>query len=95
VVIAIGNNANPLITTTTPDIKTNKWGNIEVDDLGRTSKKFVYAAGDIVTGAATVISAMGGARKAAIGIHYDLMGEIDPDIPTACEAPDDWELEKN
>ncbi|NHJ46325.1 MAG: NADPH-dependent glutamate synthase [Asgard group archaeon] len=95
VIIAIGNNANPLITTTTPDIKTNKWGNIEVDDLGRTSKKFVYAAGDIVTGAATVISAMGGARKAAIGIHYDLMGVIDPDIPTACEAPDDWDLEEN
>jgi glutamate synthase (NADPH/NADH) small chain len=90
VVIAIGNNANPLITQTTPDIATNKWGNIEVDDLGRTSKKFVYAAGDIVTGAATVISAMGGARKAAIGIHYDLIGEIDPDIPTACEMPDEW-----
>lgn len=94
VVIAIGNNANPLITKTTPDIKTNKWGNIEVDALGRTSKKFVYAAGDIVTGTATVISAMGGARQAAIGIHYDLMGKIDPEIPTACEAPEDWELDK-
>lgn len=95
VVIAIGNNANPLITNTTPDIKTNKWGNIEIDSLGRTSKKFVYAAGDIVTGAATVISAMGGARQAAIGIHYDLMGEIDPNIPTACEMPDDWLDKKN
>ena len=95
VIIAIGNNANPLIPQTTLDIETNKWGNIVVDDLGRTSKKFVYAAGDIVTGAATVISAMGGARKAAIGIHYDLMNEIDPDIPTACEMPDDWLDEKN
>ena len=94
VIIAIGNNANPLIPQTTLDIETNKWGNIIVDDLGRTSKKFVYAAGDIVTGAATVISAMGGARKAAIGIHYDLMSEIDPDIPTACEMPDEW-LDEN
>ncbi len=90
VIIAIGNNSNPLIAATTPDIETNKWGNIVVDSLGRTSKKYVYAAGDIVTGAATVISAMGGARQAAIGIHYDLMGEIEPDIPTACEMPAEW-----
>jgi len=90
VIIAIGNSSNPLIAATTPDIEINKWGNIVVDDLGRTSKKFVYAAGDIVTGAATVISAMGGARQAATGIHYDLMGEIDPEIPTACEMPDEW-----
>ena len=79
VIIAIGNNANPLITTTTPDIETNKWGNIVVDEFGRTNKKFVYAAGDIVTGGATVISAMGGGRKAAIGIHRDLMGIKDAD----------------
>ncbi|NHJ03780.1 MAG: NADPH-dependent glutamate synthase [Candidatus Heimdallarchaeota archaeon] len=90
VIIAIGNNANPLIPKTTIDIKTNKWGNIETDEWGRTSKKFVYAAGDIVTGAATVISAMGGGRKAAIAIHKDLTGEIDPEIPTACEMPKDW-----
>jgi glutamate synthase (NADPH/NADH) small chain len=90
VIIAIGNNSNPLIAATTPDIEINKWGNIVVDGLGRTSKKFVYAAGDIVTGAATVISAMGGARQAAIGIHYDLMNEIEPDIPTACEMPVEW-----
>ena len=90
VIIAIGNSSNPLIAATTPDIEINKWGNIVVDGLGRTSKKFVYAAGDIVTGAATVISAMGGARQAATGIHYDLMGEIEPDIPTACEMPDEW-----
>jgi len=95
VIIAIGNSSNPLIAATTPDIEINKWGNIVVDDLGRTSKKFVYAAGDIVTGAATVISAMGGARQAATGIHYDLMGEIDPEIPTACEMPDEWLDEKD
>ena len=91
VIIAIGNNANPLIPKTTPDIKTNKWGNIETDEMGRTSKKFVYAAGDIVTGAATVISAMGGGRKAAEAIHYDLMGVENPDIPVACKMPDDWQ----
>ncbi|HUU77324.1 MAG TPA: NADPH-dependent glutamate synthase [candidate division Zixibacteria bacterium] len=90
VIIAIGNNANPLIPKTTTDIKTNKWGNIETDEWGRTSKKYVYAAGDIVTGAATVISAMGGGRKAAIAIHKDLTGQIDPEIPTACEMPEDW-----
>ncbi len=79
VIIAIGNNANPLIKATTPDIETNKWGNIVVDEFGRTNKKFVYAAGDIVTGGATVISAMGGGRKAATGIHRDLMGIKDED----------------
>ena len=94
-IIAIGNNANPLIPQTTPDIETNKWCNIIVDYLGRKIKKFVYASGDIVTGAATVISAMGGARQAATGIHYDLMGEIDPEIPTACEMPDEWLDEKD
>ena len=72
VIIAIGGNANPLITATTPDLKTNKWGYIETDELGRTSKKYVYAGGDIVTGAATVISAMGAGRRAAQAIHEDL-----------------------
>ncbi|MEA2070110.1 MAG: NADPH-dependent glutamate synthase [Asgard group archaeon] len=84
VIIAIGNNANPLIPSTTPDIETNKWGNIITDEMGRTSKDFVYAAGDIVTGGATVISAMGGGRKAATAIHQDLMGKK-ADIPTACD----------
>lgn len=72
VIIAIGTNANPLITMTTPDIEVNKWGNIVTDEVGRTSKPFVYAGGDIVTGAATVISAMGAGRLAAIAIHEDL-----------------------
>ncbi len=73
VIMAIGGNANPLITTTTPELETNKWGYIETDELGRTSKKFVYAGGDIVTGAATVISAMGAGRRAAQAIHQDLL----------------------
>lgn len=75
VIVSIGCMANPLITTTTPDINVNKWGYIETDPWGRTSKEFVYAGGDIVTGAATVISAMGAGRKAAQAIHEDLLQE--------------------
>ncbi|MHA2305302.1 MAG: NADPH-dependent glutamate synthase, partial [Candidatus Hodarchaeales archaeon] len=75
-IISIGNKANPLITMTTPDLEINKWGNIVTDDLGRTSKPFVYAGGDIVTGAATVISAMGAGRRAATAIHEDIFPEV-------------------
>jgi len=75
IIVAIGGEANPLITKTTPDMKVNKWGYIETDSWGRTSKKFVYAGGDIVTGAATVISAMGAGRSATKAIHEDLMKE--------------------
>ena len=68
-VIAIGNGANPLIQEVTPDLKTNRWGNILADGpAGRTSKKGVFAGGDIVIGAATVILAMGAARNAARAI---------------------------
>ncbi len=70
VVIAIGNGPNPLVPDTTPEIDTNKWGNIVADDdTGQTSMDGVFAGGDIVTGAATVILAMGAGRKAAEGIH--------------------------
>ncbi len=85
VLVSIGGQANPLITKTTPDMKTNKWGYIEVDDWGRTSKRFVYAGGDIVTGAATVISAMGAGRRAAKAMHEDLMKESDETL-----TPDWW-----
>lgn len=65
-VIAIGNGSNPLIHKSTPEIKVNKWGNIIVDDnTSVTSMPAVYAGGDIVTGGATVILAMGAGRKAA------------------------------
>jgi len=65
-IISIGNGANPLIPQTSPDINVNKWGNILGDpDTGRTSKKGVFAGGDIVRGGATVILAMGDGRKAA------------------------------
>jgi glutamate synthase (NADPH/NADH) small chain len=70
VVVAIGTGANPLIPSTTSDLKTNKWGYIIADpETGATSKKGVYAGGDIVTGSATVILAMGAGRKAAEAIH--------------------------
>lgn len=70
VVVAIGNRSNPLLTKATPEIKTNKWGNIIVEkETMRTSMKGVWAGGDIVLGAATVILAMGQARIAAKSIH--------------------------
>ncbi|MGA2955886.1 MAG: NADPH-dependent glutamate synthase [Thermodesulfobacteriota bacterium] len=75
VVVAIGTGANPLVPSTTPDLHTNKWGYIVADpETGATSKKGVYAGGDIVTGSATVILAMGAGRKAADAIHKYLMG---------------------
>jgi glutamate synthase (NADPH/NADH) small chain len=74
VIVAIGTLANPLIQSTTPDLKTNKWGYIIADpETGATSKPGVYAGGDIVTGSATVILAMGAGRKAADAIHEYLM----------------------
>ena len=69
-VVAIGTGANPLVQSSTPDIQTNKWGYIVVDEATfRTSKRGVFAGGDIVSGSATVILAMGAGRKAASSIH--------------------------
>ncbi len=70
--VSIGNDSHPLITQTTPELETNKWGNIITDDTGKTSMERVYAGGDIVLGAATVILAMGEGRKAADSIHREL-----------------------
>ena len=69
VIEAIGTKANPLLTSTTPDLKLNKWGYIEVDDKGATSKPGVYAGGDITRGSATVILAMGDGKRAAASMH--------------------------
>jgi glutamate synthase (NADPH/NADH) small chain len=77
VIIAIGNNANPLLTSTIPELELTKWGNIKTDECGRTNIDGIYAGGDIVTGAATVISAMGAGRKAAEAIHKDLKEDND------------------
>lgn len=69
VVVAVGTSANPLVQATTPDLKTTKKNYIEADpETLRTSKRGVFAGGDIVTGGATVILAMGAGRKAAKGI---------------------------
>ena len=70
VIVAIGNGSNPIIQRTTKDLDFNRWGNIIVDDdTMETSKPGVYAGGDIVTGGATVILAMGAGRKAARAIN--------------------------
>jgi glutamate synthase (NADPH/NADH) small chain len=69
VIVAIGNGANPLIEQTTPGLEFNKWGNIVVDDNCSTSLDGVYAGGDIVLGAATVILAMGQGRIAAAAVN--------------------------
>ena len=75
-VIAIGNGSNPIIQKTTPDMNYNKWGNIMADETTmKTSKRGVFAGGDIVTGGATVILAMGAGRKAAAAINRYLSGE--------------------
>ena len=71
VIVAIGNSPNPLIKKTTPDLPTETWGGITTDDMGRCGKLHVYAGGDAVTGAATVILAMGAGKKAAAAILED------------------------
>ncbi|MCF6159356.1 MAG: bifunctional dihydroorotate dehydrogenase B NAD binding subunit/NADPH-dependent glutamate synthase [wastewater metagenome] len=69
VIMSIGNGPNPLIPSTTPDLEVNKWGNIVADlETCKTNKEGVFAGGDIVTGAATVILAMGAGKKAAESI---------------------------
>ncbi len=77
VVVAIGNSSNPLIPATTPGLETNRWNNIVADDdTMLTSRKGVYAGGDIVTGGATVILAAGAGKKAARAMHKYLMEEV-------------------
>jgi len=73
-VIAIGQTPNPLIQRTTEGLETTKWGTIVVqEETGETTKKGVYAGGDVVSGAATVISAMGAGKRAARSINEYLM----------------------
>ncbi len=82
VVVAIGNGPNPLIPRTCPQIRTNKWGNIIADPLtGKTTMRGVWAGGDIVLGAATVILAMGEGRKAARSIDEYLRTGVWEDQP--------------
>lgn len=75
VIVAIGNQPNPLVPQSSPEIETSKWGTINADpETMMTSKPGVFAGGDIVSGAATVISAMGQGKKAALHMHRYLMG---------------------
>lgn len=75
VIIALGSGVNPLIAKTSSDLNTDSHGHIELadPDINLTSRSGVFAGGDIVTGAATVISAMGAGKKAALGIHNYVM----------------------
>ena len=76
VVNAVGTNANRLLFQSTPDIGLNKWGYVDADpETGETSKPGVYAGGDIVTGSATVILAMGAGKNAARAIHDYVMNK--------------------
>jgi len=68
-IVAVGSGANPLLTSETPDMKLNQWGYVIAEsETGKTTKRGVWAGGDIVTGAATVILAMGAGRLAANSI---------------------------
>ena len=84
VVVAIGTKANPLLTATCPDLKLNKWGNIVADANGATSIPGVFAGGDIVRGAATVILAMGDGKKSAQAIDNYLAAA--PKAASLCAA---------
>ena len=68
VIVAIGSGANPLLTKSTENLDLNKWGYIVADDSGKTTREGVWAGGDVVTGSATVISAMGAGKTAALAI---------------------------
>ena len=86
VIVATGSGANPLLTKVTPDLNLNRWGYIETDANGCTSKPGLWAGGDIVTGSATVIEAMGAGRIAAADIHRELSG-AEKKTPAKSEDP--------
>ncbi len=73
-IVAIGQSANPIVASTATGVETNERGYFIADDDGRTTKPGVFAGGDIVTGAATVILAIGAGKKAARAIHDYLLG---------------------
>jgi NADPH-dependent glutamate synthase beta subunit-like oxidoreductase len=81
VIYALGTTANPIIAQTTPGLATNRWGYLEVDpETQMTSLPGVFAGGDIVTGSATVIQAMGAGRRAGRGIlkYLGIRTETEP-----------------
>ena len=83
VVVAIGTRSNPLLTATAPDLAVNEWGYLVTDEYGMTSLPGVFAGGDIVRGAATVILAMGDGKRAAASIDAYLRGDWPPPAPPA------------
>jgi len=82
-VVAIGTRSNPLLTATAPDLAINQWGYITTGENGMTSMPGVFAGGDIVRGAATVILAMGDGKRAAMAMHAYLT----PPAPKVAEPP--------
>ena len=75
VIMALGTSPNPLIKSTTEGLEVSKWGGIVTDDSGKTSRDGIYAGGDAVTGAATVILAMGAGKTAAASIDSYIRGK--------------------
>ena len=73
--MAIGTSPNPLIKSTTNALETERWGGIIADENGRTTREGIYAGGDAVTGAATVILAMGAGKTAAAAIHEYILNK--------------------
>ncbi|OOB79150.1 MAG: glutamate synthase (NADPH), homotetrameric [Epulopiscium sp. Nuni2H_MBin003] len=74
VIVSIGTSPNPIIPSSTPDLTTNRWGCVVADDAGVTEKPGVFAGGDVVTGAATVILAMGAGKNAAVAMDTYIKG---------------------
>jgi glutamate synthase (NADPH/NADH) small chain len=86
VIYALGTTANPIIAQTTPGLETNKWNYIVTDEgTGMTSIPGLFAGGDVVTGAATVILAMGAGKRAAKGM-LEYMGITGPQARELAEA---------
>ena len=85
VVVAIGTRSNPILTASAPDLAMNEWGYLVTDEHGMTSLPGVFAGGDIVRGAATVILAMGDGKRAAAAIDAYLRGDWPPSAPAADE----------
>jgi glutamate synthase (NADPH/NADH) small chain len=87
VVVAIGTKANPLLTGSAPELTVNEWGYLVTDEYGMTSLPGVFAGGDIVRGAATVILAMGDGKRSAAAIDAWLRGEWPPSPETNAAKP--------
>jgi glutamate synthase (NADPH/NADH) small chain len=79
VIVALGTSPNPIVFEDAGGLERSKWGTVVADEeTGRSTKPRVWAGGDVVTGAATVISAMGAGKRAAADMNRFLRGEIDP-----------------